>query len=94
MSDQNRCQATLTADPVDQCEHSHLSRHVQRTGRLVAQQHVGPAGQRHRDHCALPHPARELMWVSGQALPRGWYPDLTEQVSRAFQRTRAADILV
>ena len=44
-----------------------LDRHVEGGGGLVAQDQLGVAGQRHRDHDALPHPAGEL--VRERAVP-------------------------
>jgi hypothetical protein len=44
-----------------------LDRHVERGRRLVGDQQAGLAGQRHRDHHALAHAARELVRVVLQA---------------------------
>ena len=47
-----------------------LDRHVERSGRLVGDQELGIAGERHGDHDALAHPARELMRVAVEQLFR------------------------
>ena len=49
-------------------EHLGLDGHVERRRRLVGEQQLRPAGERHRDHHALPHAARELVRVIGKAL--------------------------
>ena len=54
-----------------QVEDPRLDRHVERRRRLVGDQHLRVAGERHRDHHALPHPARELVRVLVDAPLRG-----------------------
>ncbi len=48
---------------VQQRQHLRLDRDVERGGRLVGEQHVGAAGERHRDHHALAHAAGELVRI-------------------------------
>ena len=48
-----------------------LDRDVERRRRLVGDQHVGPVRDRHRDHRALAHAARELVRVLPVARCRG-----------------------
>ncbi len=50
-------------DLLDQVQDLALDRHVEGRGRLVRDQQLRPAGQRHRDHHALPHAAGELVRV-------------------------------
>ena len=49
--------------PLHQVEDLRLRRHVERGRRLVGDQQVRVADQRHRDHHALPHAAGELVRV-------------------------------
>ncbi len=56
-----------------------LDHHVERGGRLVGDHQRGPAGQRHRDHHALPLPAGELVGVGLR--PRRRHPDLLEELA-------------
>ena len=49
--------------PVDQLEDLRLDGHVERGRRLVGDQHVRVVDERHRDHRALAHAARELVRV-------------------------------
>ena len=42
-------------------EHVELHRHVERRGRLVGDQQLGPGDQHHGDHRALAHAARDLV---------------------------------
>ena len=51
-----------------QVENLRLNRDVQCGCRLVGDNQLGIAGQRHRNHDALPHAARELMRILLQAL--------------------------
>ena len=51
------------ADLAHQPEDAGLRRHVERGRRLVGDQQLRVARERHRDHHALPHPARELVRV-------------------------------
>ncbi len=59
----------MMAVPLSRCrlaqqiEDLRLHRDVERGGRLVGDQDVGPAGQRHRDHHALAHAAGQLVRV-------------------------------
>ena len=64
--------ATAVVSPqlVQQVEDLRLHRHVQRRGRLVGHQQRGIAGQRHGDHHALAHAARQLVRIAVRPLPR------------------------
>ena len=54
----------------DEVEDLRLRRHVERRRGLVGDQQVGVVHQRHRDHHALAHAARELVRVALAAAPR------------------------
>ena len=55
--------AELLLQPFDQRQDLRLRGHVERRRRLVGDQEVGIVDQRHRDHHALAHAARELVRV-------------------------------
>ncbi len=70
--DQHDRGAEPLADVAHQVEDAGLDRHVERGRRLVGDQHLRVAGERHRDHHPLPHPAGELVRVLvDAALGRG-----------------------
>ncbi len=56
---------------VDQLKNLRLNGHVERGRRLVGDEQPRVARERHRDHHALPHPARELVRVVVRAARRG-----------------------
>ena len=58
----------LALQVLHQVEDLRLRRHVERGRRLVGDQDLGVVDQRHRDHHALPHAARELVRVVVDAL--------------------------
>ena len=62
--------------PLHQVEDLRLGRHVERGRRLVGDQELGVVDQRHRDHHALAHAARELVRVVVDALLGARDPDL------------------
>jgi hypothetical protein len=68
--------------PEDLC----LRRHVERRGRLVRDQQVGLVDQRHRDHHALAHAARELVRVVVDSPVRVRDPDRLQQLERTQLR--------
>ena len=63
-----------------------LDRDVERRRRLVGDQQLRLAGERHRDHHALAHAARELVRVVLQPYARARDPDLVEQLDRRAGR--------
>ena len=79
---------------LDPLEDLRLDRHVQGGRGLVGDQDAGIARQRHRDHHALAHPARELVRVGVDSLPRPRDPDLVEQLDRPVARLGLGDLLV
>ena len=68
-----------SAEPDEQLEDLRLHHHVERGGRLVGEQHLRLAGQRHRDRGALAHAARELVRVPARRGGRD--PDELEQLA-------------
>jgi hypothetical protein len=63
-----------------QVEDLRLDRHVERRRRLVGDQELRVARQRHGDHDALAHPARHLVGVVLDALPGLGDPDQVEHL--------------
>lgn len=63
-----------------------LNRHIQRRGGLIGNQYRRTAGQRHRDHYPLTHPAGELMGIARKHRFRLGDPDLIEHFLRFAQR--------
>ena len=61
--DQDHGRVELGAQAVEQLEDLRLDRHVERRRRLVGDQDVRVARERHRDHRPLAHAARELVRV-------------------------------
>ena len=82
------------AELADQRQDLRLDRHVERRRRLVRDQQVGVARERHRDHHALAHAARELVRVVVDAPLRLRDADGVEQLDRAAARVRLRDRLV
>ena len=67
---------------LDQVEDLRLDGHVERGRRLVGDQQLGVAGERHGDHHALAHAARELVRVVVERARRGRDADQLEQLDR------------
>ncbi len=91
--DQDDRRASLLLQALHQVEDLGLDRHVQRGRRLVGDQQARLAGQRHRDHRALAHAARELVRVLVEALLRRRNAHLRQHRQRAragFARVDAA----
>ena len=61
--DQDQRRVALGDELAQQVEDLRLDRDVERGRRLVGDQQLRLAGERHRDHRPLPHPARELVRV-------------------------------
>ncbi len=77
-----------------QVENLGLDRHVERRGRLVGDQQLRVAGERHGDHRPLPHAAGELVRVVVDAFFRRRDADLVEHFDRAVAGLGLADVLV
>ena len=69
-----------------QIEDLRLQGDVERGGRLVRDQKPGIAGQRHRDHDALAHAARQFVRIFVDAFFRRGDVDAAQQVDRALAR--------
>ena len=80
-----------------------LDCHIQGGGRLIGNQQCRPAGQSHRNHHPLLHPARQLMRIFADAAFRVRDSDRTKQldhplphtvsVFRVMQPDRLSDLL-
>ena len=79
---------------VDELEDLLLDRHVERGRRLVGDEQLGLAGQRHRDHDALAHAAGELVRVLADPLRGARQADQVEHLHRPLVRVRLADVAV
>ncbi len=75
--------AELVLQALHQVEDLRLGGHVERRGRLVGDQQVGVVDERHRDHHALAHAARELVRVVVDALLGARDADRLQQLERA-----------
>ena len=63
VGNEDYAQPQLALQFAQQQQHLDLHRGVERGGRLVGQQHLGPAGERERDHRALAHAARHFVRI-------------------------------
>ena len=81
----------LALQRAHQLEDLGLDRHVERGRRLVGDQQLRLAGQRHRDHRALPHAARQPMRMLVEALRGRRDAHPLEHLERALRRLGAAD---
>ena len=70
MGDEQHRHAGLALQIAEQLQHLRAQRHIQRRGRLIGQQQLGAAGQRHGQHGALALPTRELVRPGLRALRR------------------------
>ncbi len=68
MGDEQHRHAGLALQIAEQLQHLRAQRHIQRRGRLIGQQQLGAAGQRHGQHGALALPTRELVRPGLRAL--------------------------
>ena len=78
--DQHDGHLPLLGEAVEQVDHARLGGHVESGRRLVGDQQLRIRRERHRDHHALAHPARELVRVLLEALPRSLDADLGQQL--------------
>ena len=84
--DQDQRRVALGDEAAQQVEDLRLDRHVERGRRLVGDQQLRLAGERHRDHRALAHAARKLVRVGIGALPGRGDADRFEQPDRLALR--------
>ena len=76
----SRCRST------QQVEDLRLDGHVERRGRLVGDQQLRVAGDRHGDHHPLAHAARHLVREGAEPLLRRRDADLAQQLDRRARR--------
>ena len=94
VGDEEERHAGLGLQLVEQGEDLRLDRHVERGRRLVGDEQLRPAGQRHGDHRPLPLPARELVRVGVDAPRRCGDAGALEQLDRARARRAPVELLV
>ena len=78
-----RRDAVAAAQVAHRLEHARLRRDVEAGRRLVADDHVRPAGERHRDRDALLLAARQLVRVAREERVVGRQRDLLERLAHA-----------
>ena len=66
MGDEQHRHAELGLQLLQQLQDLRLHSDVERGGRLVGDEEIGAAGERHRDHHALALPARELVRIRAE----------------------------
>ena len=86
VADEQHAHPVLLLELGEQLEDLALDGHVERGRRLVGDQQLGLAGERHRDHHALLLAARELVRIRGEPPLRLGHADLDEQRLGARQR--------
>ena len=82
MGDQQDGSAHLRGERGHLVQHDPLHGHVECRGRLVGEEHLGPAGQRDGDEDALPHATGELVRVLVEACERVGDACVLEQSDR------------
>ena len=92
--DQDHGHLQVPAQRVEQVEDLRLDRHVQRGRRLVRDEQLRRAGQRHRDHHALAQAAGELVRVGGEPLGGTRHADELEHLAGLDQRLLARHVAV
>ncbi len=78
----------LSLEVGHEVKHHRLRRHVQRGRRLIHDEQCGVGHQRHGDHAALEHPARELMRVTAHDRLGVGHGDLGQHLGDPAQRLR------
>jgi len=86
VADEEDCGVELSLQLRDEVEHLGLDRRVETRGRLVEDEECRVLRQRHRDHDALLHSARELVRVTGHDGPRIGDLHVRECLPRALVR--------
>ena len=80
MGDEQHRHAVARLQILQKREDLRLDCDVERRGRLVGDEEIGPVGERHGDHHALTLAARELMRIGGKTMRRIGNADLGEQI--------------
>ena len=86
--------AELFFNLAEQFQHLRLYGDVQRRGRLIGDQHLGIADQRHRDHHPLAHAAAEAVRIIAQAAGGLRDADFSQYLSGTAPRLPAAEPFV
>ncbi len=94
VGDQHERHPPFALQAREQREHLRLHGHVERGRRLVGDQQLGVARERHRDHRALALPARELVRIGVDAHRRLGNADEVQQLDRARARRGLGDVSV
>ena len=61
--DEQDREPALDLEPLEQADDARRDRDVQGRRRLIGDEDARFAGERHRDHRPLEHPARKLVWI-------------------------------
>jgi hypothetical protein len=88
--DEEHAHAHLLLQLADELKDLRLDRHVERGGGLVGDQELRLAGERHRDHHALAHAARELVRKAVEHVARFGNAHEFEHAQRLGARGRVA----
>ena len=94
VSDQHEPHAVVALELHQKIEDLRLDRHVERRRRLVGDQELRPAGERHRDHDPLAHAARKLMRKGVRPASRIGNADLGQKLDDAPAAFRASEVKV
>ena len=94
MRDQQHRAANLALQGFDQAKNLRLDRDIQRRGRLVGDQQLRPAHERHRDHGSLAHAAGQLVRILRVPLFDVRNADFVQHLERQPARRRRADVLL
>lgn len=86
MRDQHDGGAESLTQIAEQFKDLRLNRHIECSGWLIGNEQLWFAGERHGNHHALRHPARDLMWVGVGASTWVWNPNQLEQLNAAHSR--------
>jgi hypothetical protein len=86
VGDQQHAHLPLGLEPAQHVEHLRLDGHVERRGRLVGDQELGLARQRHRDHHPLAQPAGQFERIAVEPARRIRHAHGIEQPARGVAR--------
>ena len=94
VGDENDGGAHPLLELAHQIEDLRLNGHIERGGRLVGDQELRVAGERHGDHHPLPHAAGELMRIFAHAPLRLGDADQSQHLHRTSLRRLSAKTLM